>query len=142
MKLQTDVVPHIHPRLLIGMLAPAIREMLHLLRADCSLHMSMRVLAERVACIVRNKALHCVSVPCKRLCSNPSASHATKCKLPRDMCSASPSALHLQTTRRRDMTRSSLDTFVGEPLREAIPAPLMSHVHFVNHGVLLHLGIL
>ena len=136
------MVPHTHPCLLIGMPAPAIREMLHLLRAHCSLHIAcMRVLAERVACAARIKALHCASAACKhpRHRSYPPVNQRSVLQ---DMCSASPSALHLQTTRRQDMMRSSPDTSGGQPLTQAVPAPLISHMQFVDHDVLLHEGIL
>jgi hypothetical protein len=90
--------------------APAIREMLHLVRAY--VHVCMRVLAERVACIAHVKALY--SVP-RRTCKRPH-SRPSKCQVLQDMCSASPSAVHLQTTRTRDVMRSSPDTSVGLPL--------------------------
>jgi len=144
------VVPHTHPRLLIGMPAPAIREMLHLLRAHCSLHIACTVcvcwLAERVACAARIKALHCASV------ASPNAlvlAHIRQSinqgSVHQDLCSASPSALHglhLQTTRRRDVMRSSPASSGRQPLAEALPAPLISHMQFVDHDVLLHAGIL
>lgn len=49
--------------------------------------------------------------------------------------------LHLQTTRSREMMRSSPDASGGQPLTEAVPAPLISHMQFVDHVVLLHVGI-
>lgn len=82
------MMPHTHPRLLIGMPAPAIREMLHLLRAHCSLHIGcMRVLAERVACAARIKALHCASAACKALSSLlVSASQSENCTSGHVLC--------------------------------------------------------
>lgn len=34
--------------------------------------------------------------------------------------------------------RSSPDTSGGQPLTEAVPAPSISHMQFVDHDVLLH----
>lgn len=39
------------------------------------------------------------------------------------------------------MMRSSPDASGGQPLTEAVPAPLISHMQFVDHVVLLHVGI-
>jgi hypothetical protein len=37
--------------------------------------------------------------------------------------------------------RSSPDTSVGQPLAVSVPAPLISHMQFVDHDVLVHGGI-
>lgn len=129
----------IHPRLLIGMPVPSdTRDVAPSARPLQPAHMYVRVcwLSDSHALPVsRHYTAHPLPVNALTF-AHPQSSR----KVYFNTC-ALRHHLHLQTTRSREMMRSSPDASGGQTLTEAVPAPLISHMQFVDHVVLLHVGM-